>query len=466
MGNILIIDDDLDLCRMMSRQLVSMGYQVTEANTIRDGLKILQKNTFDVLFLDVCLPDGSGIAALSKIKAFLDSPEVIVLTAFVDTSDMATSIKSGVWDYLQKPYKLSDIQPILEQAIQYHHQKKLKKPLYYAQRNIVGKSSTLQSAIDAMMTSAKSDASILITGETGTGKELFAIAIHENSSRADRNMIVVDCSVLPENLVESILFGHAKGAFTGADTSQEGLIKQADGGTLFLDEVGELPLKIQKNFLRILQDHQFRPVGAQNEIKSDFRLIAATNRDLHQMVRDGAFRDDLMHRINIFNIELPPLRNRDGDVSELIRYYIEKIARRTHMPVKKCSPELVQALQKYAWPGNVRELMNVMDRVFITAQNDEMMLPVHLPPGIRTRIINCDLIPFPPHTIVQSTFSADSEHLPLIRKARKTVLEQLEKEYMATLLRMTHGDIQQMVVISGLAKSQIYNMLKKYNISK
>ena len=465
MGDVLIIDDDRDICRMMSRQLSDAGHRVTEANTIRDGLEILQKNTFDVLFLDVCLSDGSGIAALPKIKASPDSPEVIVLTAFVDTSDMAISIKSGVWDYLQKPYKLSDIQPILEQAIQYHHQKKLKKPLHYVQRNIVGKSRTLQSAIDAMMTSAKSDASILITGETGTGKELFAIAIHENSSRADRNMIVVDCSVLPENLVENILFGHARGAFTGADTSQEGLIKQADGGTLFLDEVGELPLKIQKIFLRILQYHQFRPIGAKTEIKSDFRLIAATNRNLDQMVQDGTFRDDLMHRINIFNIELPPLRNRDGDVSELLRYYIEKIARRTHLPVKKCSPELVQALQKYAWPGNVRELMNVMDRLFITAQNDEMLLPIHLPPEIRTRIINCDLTP-PSTTQIQSAFPEISGHLPTIQEARKTVLEQLEKEYMATLLRMTHGDIQQMVVISGLAKSQIYNMLKKYNISK
>ena len=462
MGDILIIDDDREMCRMMSRQLGYMGHQVTDAYTIRDGLKILQEKTFDVLFLDVHLPDGNGIDALPKIKASPDSPEVVVLTAFVDMMDAETSMKSGVWDYLQKPHVLNDIQSILERAISYHHQKSLKKPLYYAQRNIIGNSGVLRSAIDAMMTAARSDAGILITGETGTGKELFARAIHENSSRAGRNMIIVDCSVLPENLVESILFGHVKGAFTGANVSHDGLIKQADGGTLFLDEVGELPLKIQKNFLRILQDHQFRPIGAKNEIKSDFRLIAATNRDLDQMVRDGAFRDDLMHRIDIFRIELPPLRNRDGDVSELIRYYIEKIARRTQRPVKKCSPELVQTLEKYAWPGNVRELMNVMDRIFITAQNDETLLPIHLPPEIRTRIINRELIP----ALVQSAISAASAHLPPIQEARKTVLEELEKNYMTALIRMTQGDMQQAVDISGLAKSQIYSMLKKYNIFK
>jgi two-component system, NtrC family, response regulator len=463
MGNILIIDDDREMCRMMSRQLGYMEHQVTEAYTIRDGLKILQKSTFDILILDVCLPDGHGIDALPKIKASPDSPEVIVLTAFADIDDAETSMKSGVWDYLQKPLVLNDIQIILERAIQYHHQKELKKPLYFAQRNIVGKSSALQSAIDAMMTSAQSDACVLITGETGTGKELFARAIHENSNRAGQNMIVVDCSVLPENLVESILFGHVRGAFTGAHLSQEGLFKQADGGTLFLDEIGELPLKIQKNFLRILQDQQFRPIGAQNEVKSDFRLIAATNRDLDQMVREGAFRNDLMHRINTFRIELPPLRNRDGDIGELIRYYIEKFARRTQRPKKNCSPELVQVLQKYTWPGNVRELMNVMDRIFIAAHNDEMLLPIHLPSEIRTWIISSDLITIPP---VQSTFSVVSGKLPPIQEARKNVLAQLEKDYMYTLIRKTRGGIQQMVDISGLAKSQVYNLLKKYNISE
>jgi two-component system, NtrC family, response regulator len=462
MGDILIIDDDREICRMMSRQLGYLGHQTTAANTVRDGLKILQKNAFDVLFLDVHLPDGNGIDALPRIKASPDSPEVIVLTAFVDMMEAETSMKSGVWDYLQKPYVLSDIQNILERAILYHHTKKLKKPLYCGQRNIIGNSSALRSAIDAMMKAARCDAGILITGETGTGKELFARAIHENSSRAGRNMIVVDCSVLPENLVESILFGHVRGAFTGANTAQEGLIRQADGGTLFLDEVGELPLKIQKNFLRILQDHQFRPIGAKKEIKSDFRLIAATNRDLNHMVREGAFRDDLMHRINIFGIELPPLRSRDGDVSELIRYYIEKIARRTQRPVKKCSPELIQALQKYAWPGNVRELMNVMDRIFITAQNDETLLPIHLPPEIRTRIINIELNPAP----VPSTFSAASGHLPPIQEARKAVLEEFEKNYMTALIQMAQGDMHRAVNISGLAKSQIYNMFKKYNILK
>jgi two-component system, NtrC family, response regulator len=463
MGNILIIDDDREMCRMMSRQLGYMGHQVTEAYRIRDGLKILQKSTFDVLILDVCLPDGHGIDALPKIKASPDSPEVIVLTGFLNINDAETSMKSGVWDYLQKPLVLNDIQIVLERAIQYHHQKKQKKPLYYTQRNIVGNSSALRSAIDALMTAAKSDASILITGETGTGKEMFAKAIHENSSRAGQNMIVVDCSVLPENLVESILFGHVRGAFTGAHTSQEGLIKQADGGTLFLDEIGELPLKIQKNFLRILQDRQFRPIGAQKTINSDFRLIAATNQNLDRMVEKGEFRDDLLHRIDIFRIQLPPLRDREGDISELIRHYIEKIARRTQRSVKKCSPELIQVLSKYKWPGNVRELMNVMDRIFITAQNDETLLPIHLSPEIRTRIITSDLITAPP---VQSVFSAGSGHLPPIQEARKTVLEQLEKDYMTALIQMTQGDMQQAVHISGLAKSQIYNMLKKYNILK
>ena len=460
MGNILIIDEDRQICRMMSRQFGKMGHQVTKANTVRDGLNILKINTFDVLILDLQLPDGNGIDALPQIKACPDSPEIIVLTAFADKRDVDAAIKFGVWDYLQKPYLLKDIGAILDRAIRYHYQKKLKIPHCRAHSDIIGNSSALRSVIDATMNVANSDASILIIGETGTGKELFSKAIHENSGRAGRDMIIVDCSVLPENLVESILFGHVQGAFTGANKSRDGLIKQADGGTLFLDEIGELPMKIQKIFLRILQDHKFRPIGAKKEIKSNFRLIAATNRDLDQMVQKGVFRKDLLHRLDIFRIDLPPLRDRVGDVRELILHFIDTICRRTHQPAKKCSNELFQALEKYSWPGNVRELMNAMDRIFIAAQNDEAFLPIHLSPKIRAQVISN----YFPALSPQSAFSAGPGRLLPIRKARKIVLEKLEKNYMTTLAQMTHGNIRQMIVISGLAKSQVYNILKKYNI--
>ena len=282
MAEILVIDDDELLCYMMTAQIRSMGHKVVYAFTLADGLMQIRSKSFDVIFLDVMLPDGNGLFALTVIKEIPDAPEVIIITSEGDPNGVEIALKGGAWDYIEKPPSLKNLTLPLNRALQYRNEKQRAKssrsPINV--QGIVGASPQLQAAIELLTQAANSDANVLITGETGTGKELFARAIHENSRRKESNLVVVDCASLPETLVESLLFGHEKGAYTGADRAGEGLVSQAHKGTLFLDEVGELPPQMQKAFIRVLQERRFRPLGGKKEISSDFRLVAATNRDL------------------------------------------------------------------------------------------------------------------------------------------------------------------------------------------
>jgi DNA-binding NtrC family response regulator len=274
-------------------------------------------NAYDVIFLDVRLPDGIGLDAIQKIKANSSAPEVVIITGEGDPNGAELAIQYGAWDYIEKPPSVQSVILPLVRALQYRTEKKdAQKPLMIKRDNIIGNSPQLLRSLKKLARAAQSQASVLIEGETGTGKELFAMAIHQSSSRSGKNFVVVDCAALPETLVESVLFGHAKGAFTGADQAKEGLVKQADQGTLFLDEIGELPLSLQKAFLRVLQEQRFRPIGGGSEVNSDFRLIAATNRDLDRMVQEKQFRQDLLFRIRSLVITLPPLRERPEDINQ------------------------------------------------------------------------------------------------------------------------------------------------------
>jgi len=289
---------------------------------------------------------------------------------------------------------------------------------------IVGESRAIRDCLDQVAQCAGTDTGVLITGETGTGKELFARAIHVNSPRAQGPLIVVDCASLPDQLVESILFGHARGAFTGADCECKGLIEQADGGTLFLDEIGELPLETQKSFLRVLQDHVFRPVGKNRELKSNFRLVAATNRDLAAMVQQGLFRSDLYFRLNTFSIHLPPLRDREGDIEKLVMSFVFTICRRNRSPIKGVVPETLASLSAYHWPGNVRELLNVLEKA---------------------------ILPLP-------------EALPPFKDYRRQCTADLEVQYLRRLLREAAGDIVRACAVSGLSRSRLYDLLKVHGL--
>ena len=459
----LIIDDDQGFCYALSSMLSREGHDATCALNLGDGLKEAKSGSFEVIFLDVCLPDGNGLDALSAIRETPASPEVIILTGEGDPDGAELAIKSGAWDYIQKPFSIDALRLSLTRVLQYRGEKRPGKPAVSLKRDgIIGNSPKIKHCLDLMARAANTETNVLLTGETGTGKELFARAIHDNSTRAGKNFVVVDCACLTETLVESMLFGHEKGAFTGADKAREGLVKQADGGTLFLDEVGELPLTLQRAFLRVLQERRFRPVGGKHEIESDFRLIAATNRNLDQMVHAGRFRDDLVFRLRSIVIDLPPLRERTEDIRELAMHYMSRFCTRYGRGTKGFSPEFFEALHDYQWPGNVRELVNSLDRALSMARNDSTLFSVHLPTQIRIQLARASVAPAPSN-------KSHSEKTPVVQKSfpdLKTLVGATEKQYLEDLVAFTGGNIMDLCRISGLSRANVYARLKKYNISR
>jgi len=457
----LIIDDDQAICKILTVIGKGLGHEVTSAFTLKDGLKKALAGKFEVVLLDVRLPDGNGLSLLPKIKEIPEAPEVIIITGAGDPDGAELAIKSGAWDYLEKPSSRNQISLTLSRVIQYCEGKKATKPRGALKlEGIVGQSPKMKACLDLLAQAAACDANVLITGQTGTGKELFAEAIHRNSSRAQNNFVVVDCTALPETLVESILFGHEKGAFTGADKAHEGLIKQADGGTLFLDEVGELPLVLQKPFLRVLQERRFRPLGSKNEIKSNFRLIAATNRDLNGMVGEGKFRQEFLFRLQSLVIELPPLRERPGDIKALTLFYLSNLYERYGVAIKGMVPEFLQALEAYEWPGNVRELFGALEKALAAAYHEPSLFPTHLPQQLRIKVTQTALSKEAPAADILKDNGALGAALPPLRDFRDT----MEKHYLQTLLSRTGGNIPQACALSGLSRAQFYLLLKKHRL--
>ncbi len=470
MARILIIDDDEMMCTTLSTLVERKNHEAVSALTLKDGINLAAAGDFDVVFLDVKMPDGNGLNALQTIEASPSNPEVIIMTGYGDPNGAELAIKCGAWDYIEKGFSIKEITLSLERALQYRKEKKeaqlKRKPVQLKRENIIGSSPALNHCLDLVAQAAESDANVFITGETGTGKELFARAVYENSLRSHESFVVVDCTSLPETLVESLLFGHAKGAFTGADRAQDGLVRQADRGTLFLDEVGELPMTLQKSFLRVLQEHRFRPVGSSKEVESNFRLIAATNRDLDAMVERGEFRSDLLFRLRTFIIELPPLRERRDDIAELARYHIDRFCQQYRIPSKGFSPEFLETLIHYSWPGNVREFVNTLERSLTTARFDQTLYPKHLPSHIRVQVRRAEM----EGGEVSSSATSDSAHivrsLPKLQEYRDKIYAQAEKEYLEELMTLTEKNISDACRISGLSQSRLYALLKKNSISR
>ncbi|MDR3043551.1 MAG: sigma-54 dependent transcriptional regulator [Desulfovibrio sp.] len=390
MAHILIIDDDDGICHVLTRVAQRMGHTARAARSLAEGEALLSREPFDVVLLDVGLPDGNGLAAIPRVAARPSRPEVVVITGAGDPEGAEAAIGAGAWDYIEKDSSTRRMAQILEQVVRYREGRAASAPPKGAaatvREGIIGDSPRLSAALEAMARCAGSDASVLITGETGTGKELFAQAVHANSPRATGPFVIVDCGSLPDNLVESILFGHVRGAFTGADRDREGLFRAANGGTLFLDEVGELPLHVQSAFLRVLQQRTFRRVGGTREERSDFRLVAATNRDLDRMVEAGAFRNDLLFRLRATHLALPPLRERTGDIPPLAAHYMAEFCSQLGVARKRIAPDFLDMLAAYDWPGNVRELVNAVEHAVNAAVHEPLLFQAHLPRELRARV--------------------------------------------------------------------------------
>ncbi len=469
MAKVLIIDKDEEFGEIVSSKAEETKHAAVYARSLKDGLKKAFSDAFDVVFLSTQMPDGNWMPALKKIAHAPSAPEVVVITESVDPDEASYAFNNGAWDYIEKSYSDETVLLHIVRAVQYRSRKIFKRPSSSLKietfQKIVGKSAQIQTCLDLIAQASNSDAPILINGETGTGKEVFACAIHKNSRRSDKNFVVVDCAALPESLVESTLFGHEKGAFTGADRTQEGLVNQADGGTLFLDEIGELPPAIQKTFLRFLQEHTFRSVGGQAEIKSDFRIIAATNCDLKEAVKLKLFREDLYYRLSTFTIEIPPLRERKGDIEDLVTYYMRELATYHGIEVKAFSSECFDVLMKYDWPGNVRELFNTIERISIVAEKDSIIYPVHLPPYIRINVSQAGAAGI---AIPDKVFLANidqPEALPKFSLFSENAHAVIEQDYFQKLMTLTGGDIKEACRISGLSRSRLYALLQKHHIS-
>jgi len=468
MANILIIDDEIDMCIMLNAIISNNGHKGDYALTIEDGCKKVASESYDVVFLDVRLPDGNGLSILPVIRSAASNPEVVIITGENDPDGAEIAIKNGAWDYLKKPFSIDEINLQLTRALQYREQKNAAKTTLILKRDdIIGESPQIKGCLKLVGQAAMSDINVLLTGETGTGKECFALAIHENSKRSNGNFVIVDCAALPETLVESTLFGHVKGAFTGADRDHEGLIRQADGGTLFLDEIGELPMSLQKAFLRVLQERAFRPVGGKKVISSDFRLIAATNKDLNQMIKEGEFREDLFFRIKSLTISLPPLKDRSSDIKELTINTILKICDRDGIDIKGFSPEFIKTLEAYSWPGNVRELINSLDRAISKARQEPMLFPKHLPDYIRINVVRSSLTGAveKEKTTGRVKRNIFLNSFPNMKDFRDSLIMENEKAYIKELLELTGGNIKEACRISGLGRARIYSLIKTYGIS-
>ncbi|MDY6824336.1 MAG: sigma-54 dependent transcriptional regulator [Thermodesulfobacteriota bacterium] len=476
MANILIIDDDKMLNDALARSIRRMGHEVECRLNLTEGISEAMTSPYDVIYLDVRMPDGDGLQAMPEFQKLPSAPEIIIITGYANSSGAELAIKSGAWDYVKKPSSIKEMTLPLLRALQFRENKnKSSQPIALRLDGIVGSSPQMKDAINMVAQAAGSDANVLITGKTGTGKELFASAVHNNSRRAAENFIVVDCTVLPETLVESLLFGHTKGAFTGANETQKGLVGQAHKGTLFLDEVGELPISVQKRFLRVLQERRFRPVGGKQIIQSDFRLIAATNQNLGEMVEKGLFRKDLYYRLRSFPIELPGLKERKEDIRELLIYYLDKFCKNYQIASKGFSPEFLDCLTSYDWPGNVRELVNVIENVLAKDHTAPCLFPYHLPNHIRIQAMKSTIddggvSPGEEHIQQQPPMPTpepvSTDELPSLRDYREKAIAEIEKQYLKKLLTATHGNIKEACQISGISRSRLYGLLKKLDISK
>jgi DNA-binding NtrC family response regulator len=386
--SILIVEDEETLRESVKRIFIKEGYAVEAVESAERGLALLESNLYDVIISDIILPGMDGIEMLSKVREQVPDQVFIVVTAYASLDTSVKALRAGAYDYIMKPIIHEEIKQVVKNALK---QKSLQTENVLLKREIarehdfstiIGESQAIKSILAEVRKVTDTRSNVLLLGETGTGKELFARVIHHNSSRRDMPFVPINCSAIPEALLETELFGHVRGAFTGAVASKKGLLEEADGGTVFLDEIGDMSLPLQAKLLRVIEDQVIRPVGSTKGTKIDIRLITATNRDLRAAVRANAFREDLYYRINVISLQIPPLRDRKEDIRSLVKHYLAKYAHEMGKQVKDIAAASLDVMTNYSWPGNVRELQNVVERAILIAEGDTIT-PECLPEGIK-----------------------------------------------------------------------------------
>ncbi len=456
---VLVVDDEEIVCESVKRILEEENYEVEIALSGFEAFDKMATNPFDIVITDLKMPGIDGMEVLRRIRREYPNTIVIMITGFSTVETAVEAMKLGAFDYIPKPFTPDEVSVVVKKAVE--QKNLLLENIYLRQElqekygfdNIVGKSKKMQDIYRIISKVAPTDSTVLIYGQSGTGKELIARAIHFNSPRKDRQFVPVDCAVLSENLLESELFGHIKGSFTGAITTKPGLFEIADGGTVFLDEVGNISLSIQAKLLRVLQEREFTPVGGTKSKKVDIRLIAATNKDLEKMIKEGTFREDLYYRINIVPIYLPPLKEREEDIPLLAIHFLRKYSEQMGKKIKGFSAEAMEKLMRYSWPGNVRELENVIERTVVMIEED-MVRPEHiiLPDQHRQDEL---------HIRIPMT----SEELKEIKKQlREKAVEEIERAFIINALERNQWNVTKASEEVGMLRPNFQALMRKYNI--
>jgi two-component system, NtrC family, response regulator len=467
MTKILIIDDDVIFSRQLSLYIDRMGYVCQTAPDLKTGYRMAEDDRFDIVFLDVILPDSNGLTGIHALKNAGSRPEVVVITGDGDGDGAEIALNSGAWDYLVKPPAFNQIKLLIKRIIEFRNEKlRQEEAVLFNRDALVGESLPLKRVITKIARAASSDSPVFITGETGTGKELVAKVLHKNSRRHDQPFIAVDCTNLPDTLAGNILFGHIKGTYTGAETTQTGLIQEADGGILFLDEVGDLSPGVQRSLLRVLQEKKFRPIGAKTETACDFRVISASNKDLKTLVDKGIFRKDLYYRLVVFHIDLPPLRQRKPDIKPLLTHYVTSICDQMGISVKGISKDFSDTLETYAWPGNVRELINMTHLCIANAMDAPMLYPHFLPKALRINLIKKHINDTDEADLRSWVFLAinapDTGRVIEYKAFREYVTHLMESKYIDYLAGLSIDNVSEICRLTGLSRSRIYQLLNKH----